>query len=216
MSVPIWAVVPVKRTAEAKQRLADILSAEARQALALAMLEDVLHALAAVRGLAGIALATADVAALGIAHRFGAAVWRENMRDGHTAAIAAAAKRLTAQGAGMLTIPGDIPLVQPDDIEAVLAAGKGSPAFVIVPAQDERGSNAVLCSPAEAVALRFGDDSFKPHVAAAEAAGITPTILRLPRIALDLDRPEDLAAFMRIPSKTRARRVLEAHGIKGK
>jgi 2-phospho-L-lactate guanylyltransferase len=217
MSAPeIWAVVPVKRMAEAKQRLADVLPPEVRQELALAMLEDVLHALAAVSGIAGIALATADIGATGIAHRFGASVWRENARDGHTAAIAAAARRLASQGAAMLTVPADIPLVQPDDLEAVLRASRSSPAFTIVPARDHRGSNAVLCSPADAVALRFGDDSFLPHVAAAQAAGIEPTVLRLPRIALDLDRREDLAAFLRIPSKTRARRVLDAHGIGAK
>ncbi|MDB5405548.1 MAG: 2-Phospho-l-lactate Guanylyltransferase,CofC [Rhodospirillales bacterium] len=213
---PIWAVVPVKKMTEAKQRLDDVLSAEVRQQLAVAMLEDVLHALAAVSGLAGIALATADIAATGIAHRFGASVWRENARDGHSAAVAASARRLAAQGAAMLTIPGDIPLVQPDDLEAVLKAARGSPSFTIVPAHDERGSNAVLCAPANVVELRFGDDSFLPHVAAAETAGTTPTVLRLPRIALDLDRPEDLAAFMRIPSKTRTRRILEAHGVRAK
>jgi 2-phospho-L-lactate/phosphoenolpyruvate guanylyltransferase len=213
---PIWAVVPVKKTTEAKQRLAELLSAEARQQLAVAMLEDVLHALAAVSGLAGIVLATADIAATRIAHRFGASVWRENARDGHTAAVAASARRLASQGAAMLTIPGDIPLIQPDDIEALLKAAQDSPSFVIVPAQDERGSNAVLCSPADVIELRFGDDSFPPHVAAAEAAGMTPTVLRLPRIALDLDRPEDIAAFLRTPSKTRARRVLDAHGIGAK
>jgi 2-phospho-L-lactate guanylyltransferase len=212
-ALPIWAVVPVKRTAEAKQRLANLLSAEQRQELALAMLQDVLHAVAAVSGLAGIALVTADIAATGVAHRFGASVWRENARDGHTAAVAAAARRLASQGAAMLTVPGDIPLIQPDDLEAVLQASRESPAFTIVPARDDRGSNAVLCSPADAVELRFGEDSFLPHVAAAEAAGITPTVLRLPRIGLDLDRPEDLVAFLRIPSKTRARRVLDAAGI---
>jgi 2-phospho-L-lactate guanylyltransferase len=217
MSVPpIWAVVPVKKATEAKQRLADLLSAEVRQELALAMLQDVLHALSAVSGLAGIALATADIAATGIAHRFGASVWRENARESHTAAVAAGARRLVSQGAAMLTVPGDIPLVQPDDIEAVLKASRNSPCFTIVPAQDERGSNAVLCSPADAVELRFGNDSFLPHIAAAEAAGLKPTILRLPRIGLDIDRPEDLAAFLRIPSKSRARRVLDAHGISAK
>jgi hypothetical protein len=33
-------------------------------------------------------------------------------------------------------------------------------------------------------------------------------VLRLPGIALDVDTPEDLAAFARLPSPTRARAVL--------
>ena len=52
----IWAVVPVKETEAAKQRLALVLPAVQRQALALAMLEDLLAALAEVPAIAGIAL----------------------------------------------------------------------------------------------------------------------------------------------------------------
>ena len=70
-------------------------------------------------------------------------------------------------------------------------------AFTIVPARDRMGSNAVLCSPADAVPLRFGDDSFFPHLDAARARGIEPEVVRLPRIALDIDTPEDLALFLR-------------------
>jgi len=44
----IWAVIPVKETHDAKQRLASALSAPLRQALALAMLKDVLDAVCAV------------------------------------------------------------------------------------------------------------------------------------------------------------------------
>ena len=70
----IWAVVPVKDTAAAKQRLAPALPADLRQGLALAMLEDVLAALAEARGLAGRVLVTIDPAARDLAARYGAAV----------------------------------------------------------------------------------------------------------------------------------------------
>ena len=46
----LWAVVPVKERASAKERLAPMLRPEMRQALALAMLEDVLAALTATPG----------------------------------------------------------------------------------------------------------------------------------------------------------------------
>jgi 2-phospho-L-lactate/phosphoenolpyruvate guanylyltransferase len=45
--------------------------------------------------------------------------------------------------------------------------------------------------------LRFGDDSFLPHLAAARALGIEPTIVKLPGIGLDIDQPRDLQAFRR-------------------
>lgn len=207
----IWAVVPVKDTTQAKQRLAAALSAQARQELALAMFEDVLDTLAAARGLAGILIVTEDQAAAEIATRYSATCSREGARNGHTGAVTAAARRLSARGAAMLTLPGDIPLVSPDDIERVLEAHCRAPGFTIVPARDELGSNAILCAPAAAVPLRFGENSFFPHLAAARAYGIEPTILHLPRIGLDIDGPDDLAEFLKVPSRTRARRFLDGY-----
>lgn len=195
----IWAVVPVKEFAGAKQRLAGLLSATQRQALAASMLADVLAVLAATRNLAGILVVTCDPLARALAEGVGARVVSEHSREGQTAAVAMAAHLLVREGAaGMLTIPGDLPLVSVDEVGAVLGEHRPAPAFSIVPAHDRRGSNAVLCSPPDAVPLRFGDDSFVPHLAAARRAGIEPTVLALPGIGLDIDRPEDLARFARL------------------
>jgi 2-phospho-L-lactate guanylyltransferase len=209
MSRIIWAVVPIKDTAQSKQRLAGLLSAEQRRALALAMAQDVLGTLAQVNELAGVLVVTTDPAAAELAARFGATVSNEHTRAGHTAAVTGAARRLAADGTGMLALPGDIPLVEAEDIRQLLAAHRPDPAFTIAPAHDELGSNAVLCTPADAVTLRFGDNSFFPHLAAARAQGVEPAVLRLPRIALDVDTPDDLARFLAIPSRTHARALLD-------
>ena len=208
-SCDIWAVMPVKDTACAKQRLAGFLPADVRQQLALAMFEDVLQAVTAVSELTGVAVVTIDPVAAGMALRLGARVWSDGARDGHTGAVTAAARRLAAEGAAMLTIPGDVPLVTATDIRHLLDIHRRKPGFTIVPARDERGSNAIVCSPADLVPLRFGADSFFPHLAAARACGVDPTAVHLPRIALDIDEPADLAEFMNIPSATRTRALLE-------
>ena len=130
-------------------------------------------------------------------------------RDGHTGAVTAAARLIAAEGrAGMLTLPGDIPLVTPGEISSILAAHSPAPSFTIVPSHDERGSNAIACSPPDAVPLRFGENSFYPHLEAAEACGVRPNVVRLPGIALDIDNPEDVVSFMRTQSATRAWAVL--------
>jgi 2-phospho-L-lactate guanylyltransferase len=201
----IWAVVPVKDTAAAKQRLAPALPPRLRQELALAMLEDVLAALAAARGLAGRVLVTTDPGAMALAARYGLECWADGAADGHTGAVTAAARRLAAEGeGGMLTLPGDIPMVTSAEIERLLAAHGPAPSFTIAPSHDEKGSNAIVMSPPDAVKLRFGDDSFFPHLAAAEARGIAPVVLHLPGIALDIDNPADLAHFSGLGSHTRA------------
>lgn len=212
--VDLVAVVPVKELGRAKERLAPQLSFELRQALMLAMLEDVLAALAATPGLAGCAVVTVDLTARRLAMRYGCRIIESGARDGHTGAVTAAARLLVEEGApGMLTVPGDIPLITPAEITQLLAAHRPAPAFTIAPSRDERGSNAIICSPPDAVPLRFGEDSFFPHLRAAEACGIRPTALRQPGIALDVDTPEDLAAFALLPSPTRARALLAANDL---
>jgi len=207
----IYAVVPIKDTSDAKRRLAGMFGAARRQELALAMFEDVLATLAGVRELAGIVVVTVDPAAAAIAPRYGARVVSAGAREGHTGAVAAAARELAAEG--MLTVPGDVPLVEGGDIRELIDVHRRTTrdgrAFTIVPARDERGSNAILCSPAGAVPLRFGADSFFPHLAGAKRCGIEPAVVRLPRIALDIDTPDDVTQFLATPSHTHTRALLE-------
>jgi 2-phospho-L-lactate guanylyltransferase len=205
----IWAAVPVKEFAGAKQRLSTLLTAAQRQALAAAMLEDVLAALVEAP-LAGIMVNTVDPLATDLARRYGAQVVTDGAHDGHTGAVTAMARILAAEGHDMLTVPGDIPRVTAAEIGAVIEARRPAPSVTIVPAHDERGSNAVLCSPPLVMPLRFGDDSFLPHVASARDLGIEPTIVRLPGIALDIDQPEDVQALLQAkpPMATHAMQVL--------
>jgi 2-phospho-L-lactate guanylyltransferase len=210
----IWAVIPVKETTGAKERLADAVPRHLRPDLALAMLEDVLASVVAARGLAGIAVITVDPAVRALAQRYGARILTEDARGGHTAAVAAAARTLAAEGrGGMLQMPGDIPLVSADEISLVLAVRRTSPSFTITPSHDDFGSNAVLVCPPAAVPLTFGDDSFYPHLRAAQACGIKPLIVRQHGISLDIDRPEDIWAFAQLRSHTRAQAYLERHGL---
>jgi 2-phospho-L-lactate guanylyltransferase len=210
----LWAVVPVKNYADAKQRLASALSGEQRRCLYRAMLEDVLGALADSPGLAGIALVTQEPEAVGLASRYGARVITEDATRGHTAASTLGARTLAADGAaGILQVPADLPLLTPGDVAAVLEHHGSAPAVTIVPSRDKRGSNAVACSPPEAMPFRFGDDSFFPHLERARSLGIEPRVVESDGIALDVDTPEDLRAFLASPSTTQAYAYLVASGI---
>ena len=128
-------------------------------------------------------------------------------------AVTAMARILTAEGHDMLTVPGDIPRVTAAEIAAVLEARKPAPSLTIVPARDELGSNAMLCSPPLVMPFRFGDNSYFPHLATARSLGIEPTIVRLPGIGLDIDQPDDVDAFLRATPhmETRAYQFLRSH-----
>jgi 2-phospho-L-lactate/phosphoenolpyruvate guanylyltransferase len=208
-----WIIVPVKDTRQSKQRLMASLDAHQRRMLALAMLEDVLSAIAPVRDRVPCAIVTVDPDATAMAGRYGMRVLTDGAHDGHTGSVMAAARCLASEGAsGFLTVPGDIPNISVEEIDALLRAHRATPAFTIAPSHDELGSNAIACSPFDAVPLRFGSDSYYPHLAAARRLGIEPTILRLPGIAMDIDTPDDLARFMRLEPRvpTRALAYLES------
>jgi 2-phospho-L-lactate guanylyltransferase len=210
----MWVVVPVKDSRAAKQRLSGCLAPNARQELAQAMAADVLAALADVRGLAGIAIVTTDPFARDLAASIGAHVVTAGAHQGHTAAADAGTVFAIQSGAtAVLTLPADVPLVTAAEIEAVIAAHAEGPSFTIVPAHDRLGSNCIVRSPPQSVALDFGVDSFERHLAASRRAGITPHVIEQPGLALDIDNPEDLRALMHAEAAVQSRALLYQLGV---
>ena len=210
----LWAVVPAKDLVQAKQRLAGVLTPEERQGLAQAMLEDVLTALAGVPSLAGVMVVTREAALAATARSLGARVITDLRHEGPNAAIMLAATELSLERAtGMLAIPADVPLVTPAEIAEIAAAAQAHPAVALAPALADMGTNAIALAPVDAIPIRFGKQSFFHHLEAALARGITPRILRLPGVGLDIDRPEDLAAFLSVRADTRSRGFLRRCGV---
>ncbi len=208
----LWAVVPVKPFAMAKQRLAEVFDAHERAALAACMLRDVLAALAAVPALAGRLVVTADEDAAALARSLGADVLAEPEPAGLNEAVRAAAAWVQAQGGhAMLVVPGDAPGVTPAEIMRLAEAHAGGAPAAIVPAHDEGGTNALLLALPAPLAPAFGEGSFGRHLRAALTAGLAPHVLRLAGLALDLDQPRDIARFLHAPSPTHSWRWLAVH-----
>jgi len=205
-------LVPVKNLANAKQRLAPVLEQSARAELARAMLEDVLDAL--VESAADdVSLVTSDPLTVDLASRYHVAVIPDRSNVSETAAIEMATDACRSRGIQTTTvIPGDVPLVEAADIRALYraAAANGS---VLVPSADQRGTNAVLRRPAALFRLRFGSDSFMLHLAAAIATRTTCVVLSLPRIALDVDTPDDLQQLAAAPGDKRSQRLARQFGL---
>jgi 2-phospho-L-lactate guanylyltransferase len=210
----IWAVVPVKDIKDAKQRLGNVLAPHERATLFRAMLHDVLSALSETETLSGVMLVTRDPEVIEIAGHYHARVLLERANEGQTAAVSAGARALAAEGApGMMAIPADVPLISAGDVEQLLGAHGSAPAVTIAPARDRLGSNAVICSPPPLLPLAFGDNSFYPHLARARDQGVEPRIVDSAAFGLDVDRLDDLQAFIALASATRALRYLHQSGI---
>jgi 2-phospho-L-lactate guanylyltransferase len=200
-------LIPVKGLANAKQRLASVLDQPTRTELAQAMLLDVLETLGAWTNRPDISIVTSDPFALALARRFEFQIIPDNANRSETDAIEMATCFCESRGVdSTLVIPGDIPLIRASELEQILQAApeQGS---VLVPAADGRGTNAAWRRPAGLFPLRFGNDSFKPHLAAARASQKPCVILSLPGIALDIDNPSDLRQLAEAPGETRSQRL---------
>jgi 2-phospho-L-lactate guanylyltransferase len=212
----IWAVVPVKAFALAKRRLTPVLRFAERTELARLMFEDVLAVLAACTVLTGLIVVTRDDAARAIARSKRAVVLGEEV-FGVNAAVATAIEFLSRRGnAGMIVVPSDIPLLPAALIEQLAGHLSQPRAVALVPATRDGGTNLLACSPADAIGPNFGPDSFRRHCGTARSAGIMPTVLASEQAGLDIDRPEDLAAFLAVESATRSHAFLARLDIKAR
>jgi 2-phospho-L-lactate guanylyltransferase len=201
-------LVPVKNLSSAKQRLAALFDQSTRTELAHAMLFDVLETLGTWRDCPDVGIVTSDLFAIHLAHQFHFSVIPDNANRSETDAIEMATRYCESQGIdSTLVIPGDIPLIQSWELEEILksAPAEGS---VLVRAADGRGTNAIWRRPAGLFPARFGNDSFEPHLAAAQATGKPRVVLSLPGIALDVDTQADLRALAAAPGETRAQRLV--------
>ena len=97
---------------------------------------------------------------------------------------------------------------------ATLAAAlPRGPGVAFVPSLSGFGTNAALLAPPDILPLKFGEPSFDNHLLAARSAGLSPVVVRLPGIGLDIDAPEDLRLLLEHGATTRSARLLVDLGV---
>ena len=206
-------LVPVKNLADAKQRLSAVLSPEERFALAQAMCEDVLQALASWQNRPAVAVVTSDSFARDLAARFNFDIVADDLNSGETSAIERATAVCRERGAkSTLVVPADIPLIENSELQKIIDSSPPGGA-VLVPDAAGRGTNAAWRSPGDLFPLRFGNDSFLPHLAAAKATGMPCVVLKLPGIARDVDRPEDLRELADARGERRSQKLVRSWNL---
>lgn len=201
------AIVPVKSLNLAKGRLAALLTPEERAGLCLAMLADVLRTLAHSTSVGLLAVTSPDPVVARRATELGARFWPDTAGS-LSGAVAAALSTAAQHGAtAALVLPCDVPLVTPADVDTLWADGC-EPGSVVVAPTGDGGTGALLLHPPQLIAPDYGGASAARHLAAAQAAGVRALLCSLPHLALDLDRPADLADFWRLSGAGEARGFL--------
>ncbi|HET7011682.1 MAG TPA: 2-phospho-L-lactate guanylyltransferase [Anaerolineales bacterium] len=190
----LWAIVPVKPMTKGKSRLAGSLTPEERLALNRQMLDHLLSVLVGVPEIERTLVVSRDPAVLALARDRGARTLSERSPSELNRALERATGAAQAYGAsGVLILPADLPLLLRKDVDHLVALATTPPVVVISPDRHEEGTNALLVAPIGLIEYGFGANSFQRHLKRAEAAGAWLEVARLPRLALDVDQPEDLA-----------------------
>jgi len=192
----LWAIVPIKPLRRGKSRLAKDYSDEERTKLNREMLVQTVERLQKVKGVEKILVVSRDPEALSIARNLGAQSLLENGNPGLNLALTRASLIAKAYKArGVLIIPADLPLLDPDDVQQMIGLANGKPAVVIAPDRHHEGTNAMLVSPPDLIRFDYGKGSFDRHCAHAIRAGADLQVVEKESFGLDLDWPEDLEAL---------------------
>ena len=196
----VSAVVPVKDLQGTKSRLAPILDPGARAGLTLYMMGRVVAAIRA-SGVEDVCVVSPDRIVLNEAQGRGATPLVQESR-GLNPALEEGLRRALERGASTLVVfPADLPLLEADDVLAVLQAAEEH-AVVISPDGARSGTNALLMRPPDALPFTFGPNSFEAHLEAARERSLAVRICERSHLAFDLDTAGELARL----KKSRAAR----------
>jgi 2-phospho-L-lactate guanylyltransferase len=192
--VKTLAILPIKTLDDAKTRLAEELDPRPRRALVEAMFSDVLVALRRATLVDQVLVISRDHNAQRIAAGYGAMV-ADDDDSGHNDAASRGIERAIELGADrVILVPGDCPLLDPGQLDALLRREVTPPSLLIVPDRHGSGTNALVLDPPDAMKPSFGPGSHARHHRHASAAGVNAQTVEVASLALDLDTPEDLQA----------------------
>jgi 2-phospho-L-lactate/phosphoenolpyruvate guanylyltransferase len=201
----VAAILPAKRFEEAKQRLAPAFQLGNRRALIESMFSDAMLAIKRVPSIDQVFVVTSDPVASQIAAGHDAIVI-EDTASSHSEATQLGISRALAMGATRaLLVPGDCPLLDPAELEQLIARPVPERSVLIVPDRHGEGTNALLLTPPNVMAPSFGEGSRQRHTDMAVAQGAVPEVIGLSSLALDVDTPEDLEELLEMFASTRGR-----------
>ncbi|MCZ4262376.1 2-phospho-L-lactate guanylyltransferase [Limimaricola sp. G21655-S1] len=188
--------IPMKDPRDAKTRLGLALSPEQRGDLALILFRATVTRLReAVEGLecqVDLAAVSASPIIRDVAETLGLTVIDDGGAPSLSLALEAAADWAARHGYGALCIlPGDLADPDPVDLAWLLDHPLEGGTAVICPAKD-LGTNALMVPLPRPFAFAYGAKSTIRHRRAAEAAGLTPVMMPLGSLRVDVDTVEDL------------------------
>jgi 2-phospho-L-lactate guanylyltransferase len=189
----------------------EALSAKQRSSMYFTLARRIITALRDVPLVRDTVIVTSSAEVEMFAGHLGVRVMHQMRDEGINAACEAAIASASAIDiTNALIVAGDLPLVSSESLLALLqSAHLETRGVTIVPDRRHVGTNALVCTPADAIRLRFGPNSFAEHLRTAREHGLATRIFESGDLALDIDEPEDLDVWLGYDSP------LTDHGNRG-
>lgn len=161
------------------------------------MLDEVLSAISQSK-IKKTVIISRDEEAFEIAKKYNTFQIFEEKENGVNAAVAMAEKYLIENNFdASVVFPQDIPLVRPQDIDALLHFQKTAQSLLVVPSRKFDGTNALLRSPVNIMETHYDEDSYKIHLTTGKSRNIPTSFVLISRMMWDVDDKSDLEFIMR-------------------
>ena len=207
-------IIPVKALTNSKSRLVAALDRAAVEKLSLAMMGDVIDALARVPSVREVVVTTPDEHVAEAAKAFGARALLRPDPNLNAAIENAAAEIITSPEDGCLVVLGDVATASAHELAALVGTVSGR-GVALAPSSDG-GTSALYRVPFDVIPARFGADSAKRHRDEAQRAVLPYHELALPSLSIDIDVTEDLQEALGAGTLgSRTREVLRSLGVEG-
>ena len=205
----IYAIIPVSKFKNAKNRLSPFLSEEEREKLLKVMLQDVTDTLK--KHVDKIFIISRDEDVLKYAESLKLDTILENEDSNLNKALKQAMKECKGKTRKVIIVPSDIPLIGKTNVSMLIEASK-SLDFIIVPSKGG-GTNMIIMKPM-AIHTKFEGFSYKEHVSAAERKKLNPQVHDSFFMALDVNTAQDLGEIMIHGEHTHTRKYLKELKVK--
>jgi 2-phospho-L-lactate guanylyltransferase len=195
-----WVLISIKSLEDGKSSLSPSLEAPARRALNEFFLRHMVGAAADFAGRARTAIIGECDEVLCIAKALGVHGIRQSGARGLNAATMQGVDAVRSSRADeVLVVECDLTLVCSSDLGKIAEQG-GERHVVICPDKRGTGTNAILLPARTELRFCFGIGSYAAHVHEAERAGVKPLTHANPRVAVDIDDPDDLRTWFDGPA----------------
>ena len=195
-------LLPVKRFANSKHRLAGLLNPAQRELLARTMFEDTWDTLSRWQGADELIVITAEPFALDQARRAASRMRVICIEEHEQVSHSESTRRATALAIErgirtLLSVPIDTPAMTGDELSQLIELSREYD-VIVVPSGDGTGTNALLRTPPDAITAHFGPDSCRRHIEDAQTNHQKCRLATPPGLTADIDTPDEAREFLAV------------------